>query len=82
MTPYHAKYYAHELSRTGGDGVVKIGRALFIATVELNPHQIEDGLVLCQHWAVAWNKIIQICFCLSARHIFSFHSHAHFDLSE
>ena len=27
MTPYHAKYYAHELSRTGGDGVEGIGWA-------------------------------------------------------
>jgi superfamily II DNA or RNA helicase len=44
MTPYHAKYYAHELSRTGGDGVDRIGRALFDATVELNPHQIEAAL--------------------------------------
>ncbi len=44
MTPYHAKYYAHELSRTGGDGVDRIGRALFDATVELNPHQIEAAM--------------------------------------
>ncbi len=44
MTPYHAKYYAHELSRTGGDGVDRIGRALFDATVTLNPHQIEAAL--------------------------------------
>ncbi len=44
MTPYHAKYYAHELSRIGGDGVDRIGRALFDATVELNPHQIEAAL--------------------------------------
>lgn len=44
MTPYHAKYYAHELSRIGGDGVDRIGRALFDATVELNPHQIEAAM--------------------------------------
>lgn len=44
MTPYHAKYYAHELSRTGGEGVDRIGRALFDATVELNPHQIEAAM--------------------------------------
>jgi SNF2 family DNA or RNA helicase len=44
MTPYHAKYYAHELSRTGGDGVDRIGRALFDATVALNPHQIEAAM--------------------------------------
>jgi hypothetical protein len=44
MTLYHAKYYAHELSRTGGEGVDRIGRALFDATVELNPHQIEAAM--------------------------------------
>jgi hypothetical protein len=44
MTPYHAKYYAHELSRTGGEGVDRLGRALFDATVELNPHQIEAAM--------------------------------------
>lgn len=26
MTPYHAKYYAHELSRTGGDDEDRITR--------------------------------------------------------
>lgn len=44
MTPFHAKYYAHELTRTGGDGVDRLGRALFDATVTLNPHQIEAAL--------------------------------------
>ena len=44
MTPYHAKYYAHELSRSGGEGVDRLGRALFDATVELNPHQIEAAM--------------------------------------
>jgi SNF2 family DNA or RNA helicase len=44
MTPYHAKYYAHELSRAGGEGVDRLGRALFDATVELNPHQIEAAM--------------------------------------
>ncbi len=41
LTPYHAKYYAHELSRVGGEVVDRLGRALFDACVELNPHQIE-----------------------------------------
>lgn len=44
MTPYHAKYFAHELSRSGGEGVDRLGRALFDATVDLNPHQIEAAL--------------------------------------
>ncbi|HEY3278706.1 MAG TPA: SNF2-related protein [Syntrophorhabdaceae bacterium] len=43
-TDYHAKYYAYELSRTGGSGVDRLGRALFDACVDLNPHQIEAAL--------------------------------------
>jgi hypothetical protein len=43
-TPYHAKYFAHELSRIGGSGVDRIGRALFDASVDLNPHQIDAAL--------------------------------------
>lgn len=44
ITPYHAKYYAHELSRVGGKGIDRLGRALFDACVDLNPHQIEAAL--------------------------------------
>jgi len=44
ITDYHAKYYAHELSRVGGSGVDRIGRALFDACVDLNPYQIEAAL--------------------------------------
>jgi superfamily II DNA or RNA helicase len=44
LTKYHAKFYAHELSRIGGGGVDRLGRALFDACVELNPHQIEAAL--------------------------------------
>lgn len=44
ITDYHAKYYAHELSRISGNGVDRIGRALFDASVDLNPHQIEAAL--------------------------------------
>lgn len=44
ITEYHAKYYAHELSRVGGSGVDRLGRALFDACVDLNPHQIEASL--------------------------------------
>lgn len=43
-TDYHAKYYAHELSRVGGSGVDRLGRALFDACVDLNPHQIEAAI--------------------------------------
>ncbi len=44
ITDYHANYYAHELSRIGGTGVDRLGRALFDACVDLNPHQIEAAL--------------------------------------
>lgn len=44
ITDYHASYYAHELSRIGGTGVERLGRALFDASVDLNPHQIEAAL--------------------------------------
>ena len=43
-TKYHAKYFAHELTRAGGKGVDRLGRALFDACVDLNPHQIEAAL--------------------------------------
>lgn len=44
MTKFHCKYFAHELTRTGGKGVDRLGRALFDACVDLNPHQIEAAL--------------------------------------
>ncbi len=44
ITEHHAKYYAHELTRNGGEGVDRLGRALFDACVDLNPHQIEAAL--------------------------------------
>jgi SNF2 family DNA or RNA helicase len=44
MTPYHARYFAHELTRQGGEGVERMSRSLFDACVDLNPHQIEAAL--------------------------------------
>ncbi len=44
MTQFHSKYFAHELTRAGGKGVDRLGRALFDACVDLNPHQIEAAL--------------------------------------
>lgn len=45
ITPYHAKYYAHELVRRhAGNGVERLSRSLFDASVDLNPHQIEAAL--------------------------------------
>lgn len=43
-TPYHARYFAHELTRQGGDGIERLSRSLFDACVDLNPHQIEAAL--------------------------------------
>jgi len=44
-TAYHAKYFAHELTRhTANDGVDRLSMALFDASVDLNPHQIEAAL--------------------------------------
>ncbi|MBU0646735.1 DEAD/DEAH box helicase family protein, partial [Patescibacteria group bacterium] len=44
ITPYHARYFAHELVRRGGMGVERLSRSLFDACVDLNPHQIEAAL--------------------------------------
>lgn len=44
ITDYHASYFAHELNRVGGTGVERLGRALFDACVDMNPHQIEAAL--------------------------------------
>jgi hypothetical protein len=43
-TPYHARFFAHELTRQGGDGVERLSQSLFDACVDLNPHQIEAAL--------------------------------------
>lgn len=44
-TAYHAKYYAHELTRRHrADGVDRLSQSLFDASVDLNPHQIEAAL--------------------------------------
>ncbi len=43
-TPYHARYFAHELTRVGGEGIDRLSRSLFDACVDLNPHQIEAAL--------------------------------------
>ncbi|ELV3433009.1 DEAD/DEAH box helicase family protein [Enterobacter hormaechei] len=44
-TPYHAKYFAHELSILhSNNGVERLSQSLFDASVDLNPHQIEAAL--------------------------------------
>lgn len=44
-TPYHAKYFAHELSILhSNNGVDRLSQSLFDTSVDLNPHQIEAAL--------------------------------------
>jgi superfamily II DNA or RNA helicase len=48
-TPYHARYFAHELTRqSASDGVDRLSNSLFDATVDLNPHQIDAALFALQ----------------------------------
>lgn len=45
ITPYHAKYFAYELSILhANNGVDRLSQSLFDASVDLNPHQIEAAL--------------------------------------
>ena len=45
-TPFHAKYFAHALTlqHPKSDGIHGLSMALFNATVDLNPHQIDAAL--------------------------------------
>jgi SNF2 family DNA or RNA helicase len=45
ITAFHAKYFAHELTRQhGANDVGRLSQSLFDASVDLNPHQIEATL--------------------------------------
>ena len=45
ITSFHAKYFAHELTRRHGpNGIGRVSQSLFDASVDLNPHQIEAAL--------------------------------------
>ena len=45
ITPYHAKYFAYELTkRCASDSLEKLSSTLSNAQVDLNPHQIEAAL--------------------------------------
>ncbi len=49
ITPYHAKLFAHELTkRSSADKLEKIASALIDAQVDLNPHQVEAALFAFQ----------------------------------
>jgi hypothetical protein len=45
LTPYQAKYTAHDLTlQHAGGGIDRLSQALFNASVDLNPHQIEAAV--------------------------------------
>src|SRR5207244_3085552 len=45
LTPYHAKYFAHELTkRCASDSAEKLAGAVASAQVDLNPHQVDAAL--------------------------------------
>ncbi len=44
LTEYHARYYAHDLTRRATSGMDRLSMSLFDAAVDLNPHQIEAAL--------------------------------------
>jgi len=45
LTPYHAKYFAYELTKKcRSDSIEKFGASLSEAKVNLNPHQIDSAL--------------------------------------
>lgn len=49
ITPYHAQYFAHELSkRNASNDVEKLASTLATAQVDLNPHQVEAALFAFQ----------------------------------
>lgn len=48
ITPHHAKYFAHDLTRRASGGLDRLSMSLFDAAVDLNPHQIEAALFALQ----------------------------------
>src|SRR5438105_9242036 len=45
LTPYHAKYFAYELTKkSSSDTMQKLASTLVDAQVDLNPHQVDAAL--------------------------------------
>lgn len=62
FTRYHAKYFAHELSkRSPSNSLDKFSASLFDAQVDLNPHQVEAALFAFQSplskWAILADEV-------------------------
>ena len=55
LTPHQAKYTAHDLTlQHAGGGLARLSQALFNASVDLNPHQIEAAVFArCRDGVVA-----------------------------
>ena len=47
-TPYHSKFFAHDLTRRAAAGVDRLPSALFDAAVDLNPHRLEVARIALQ----------------------------------
>lgn len=47
-TEYHAKYWAHALTRHGSDGIDSIGQSISNARINLNPYQVEAAIFALQ----------------------------------
>lgn len=61
-TPYHARYFAHELTRLhGSGGVDRLSMALFDACVDLNPHQIEAAALSLRSQLATFKEVFAIC---------------------
>ena len=62
ITPYHAKYFAWELTRRrAASEDDRLSQSLFDASVDLNPHQIDAALVQCLLWATRRRRQLVIC---------------------
>jgi hypothetical protein len=48
ITPYHAKYFAHDLTRRATSGMDRLTTALLDSAVDHNPHQNEAALLALQ----------------------------------
>jgi hypothetical protein len=58
LTPYHAKYYGHDLTRRATAGMDRLSVSLFDAAVDLNPHQIEAAL-FARHQSL-WAGLLEV----------------------
>ncbi|GHU07132.1 hypothetical protein AGMMS50225_03570 [Betaproteobacteria bacterium] len=59
LTPHQSQYYAWLLTRrAAGDSVESLASTLVDSQVDLNPHQVEAGLVISQRWAERRHRVL------------------------